>query len=222
MAYDRPHVYLTWGGSIGDSDVWQCGLHLAAVTPAAVVTQPTDAQLQDLFEDTIAPMHSAGDSYINQGAVLRWVKAAHLDTAGAYTTDESYYEPASGVAGGSTASASAPQLALAVTLFSGSAFGQANYGRFYLPWSTAPVDFLFAEITGTERAGIAARMAEFLNEVNAWAAVLPTDLQVSNLSPIGAGTTKRVNTVRVGSVKDTQKRRRNRITEEYTSLDLAN
>lgn len=222
MAYDRPQLYLTWGGTIGGSgDIWQCGVHLAALTTVAVIDQPTAAELQDLYEDTIAPMHSAGDSYISQGAALAWAKIAHLNTAGEYVTDETFYEPASATLGASSVTGSAPQVALAVTLWSGSAFGQANYGRYYLPWSCAPVVLSTGTINSTERDGMAARQKEFLDEINVWGASLDTDVRVSNLSPVGAGTTKQVTTVRIGSVKDTQKRRRNRLVEEYTGLALA-
>lgn len=220
MAFDRYSNYLTWGGSIGSTggEEWQCGLRLAIPdTNIPVPSLPDGAQMTALAA-AINDFHS-GPMLISSGARLEWVKVAPLNTAGEYTGDPVVYEYAAPIPGGGAGnSAAGPQASVVVTLFSGSSFGRANFGRFYTPWNTATVqasDGLIVASLVTEMANAA---AGFIADVNAlvatWAGA--NDQAVVIMSSEGAGTTKTPAEVRVGNVKDTQRRRRNRIPETYT------
>jgi hypothetical protein len=223
MTFSTGQLYLTWGGQIGasgsGSDIWQCGLHLADFTPSGSPPMPSSGDLEDLWA-IVRDYHVNAGQTISSGAAIHWLKAALLDQDGEYTEAPVIVEH--GPYGGavtSTQSAS-PQDALAVTLWSGSTFGKANYGRFYLPWFCGTV------ATGTGRlddvSTVLANSLGLIQDVNAWAAAYasPADVAVANMSQVGTGTTKRVTHVRIGNVKDTQRRRRNRIGEVVQTAAL--
>lgn len=211
-------TYLTFGGTLGTSgggfDVWQCGLHVADPNETLVPPLPSPGELAD-FQSLVAGMIGSSVFGVSQGVLCTWVKAAGLNLAGEYTDEPSIREFAAVAGGGAGASAASPQDSLAITLWSGSTFGKANYGRFYLPWNTLNVNVTTGVITLNPSAATDA--AAFVDGVNDWFATLPgtLDAKVCNMSKVGLGTTKQVTQVRVGNAKDTQRRRRNNITETY-------
>lgn len=223
MTYDRQSTYLTWGGTIGSSgaDQWQCGLHLALNPSLDGPGLPTPAELETLLNGPISEQHTQTQIGIAPYCFLGWAKAASLDSMGAYTTD-----PVSAtripVAGGSTAAAQgAPQVALVVTLYSGSQLGEANYGRYYLPWCELQLGG-DGKIPEAFTANVVGHAKTFVDGVNSWAAsVLSAQARITIMSKKGAGTSKRPAVVRVGSVKDTQQRRRRQLTEIYATATIA-
>jgi len=108
-----------------------------------------------------------------------------------------------------------PQNTVVLSLWSGETLGRANYGRMYLPHTTAALE------TGTPRcsAGDASDMADaganFVTAVNTFGSLLAGDPQVVVASSVGSGINKLVTQTRVGRVVDTQRRRRNKIPEDY-------
>lgn len=226
MAYDRQHMYLTWGGRIGSDaaspEVWQCGVHLASSSAVGTPALPPLADLEDLYDDTILPYHAHASTAISAGAILMWAKAAALDVDGEYLADPVFYEGTDTPGGGSSDSSGAPQQALAVTLWSGGTFGTANYGRYYLPWSSATVLVATGRIDSTVLAGILTQTDNFLTEINTWAGgrFSTGTGAIRNMSSVGLGTTKAVTTIRLGDVKDTQRRRRNKLAEAYITAAL--
>ena len=223
MPFNQESLYLTWGGQIGTAgagtDVWQCGLKIVGPTPG-VLPSPNEANLADWYEDTVTPVHTSSATSISQAAVLKWAKAARIGTDGKYVSEPVVHEgaPQQGYAGSTIAS---PQDAMAITLWSGLTLGKANYGRFYLPYSALPVALANAQIDSGSVAGLLAEAKTFLDETNVWADSFVGDARVVIMSSVGAGTTKVATTVRVGNVRDTQRRRRNGIPEAYQSAVLA-
>lgn len=222
MAFDRFQTYVTFGGSIGTAgtspEVWQCGLHFAYPTSVLVPGVPTEGQLGDLYDAFAAYLVLTANG-IGEGVVLLWAKAAGLDLAGDYTTDPVIYEAGTPAAGITAVGGVPPQVAVAVTLWSGQTLGRANYGRYYLPWVCRSVSPSTGAMSGTANQEMADAAADFIGAANTLAADWSgtDDAVVSNMSAVGAGTTKVVSSVRVGSVKDTQRRRRNRIVEAYAT-----
>lgn len=218
MAFDRFSTYITFGGPLGTApgeDFWQCGVKLANTVPLVIPSFPTTAQLtevHDLIDDYIADP----DTGVCNGAGHSFTKAAALDLAGDYTTAPVLVETAPLFGGGGNPNGNPPQSALAVTLWSGSTFGQANYGRYYLPWANLTVFGTTGKMVGA--GSVATRSAAFISALNdlvaGWAGT--EDAVVSIMSSVGSGTTKAAQFVRVGDVKDTQRRRRNAIEETYS------
>lgn len=218
MAYASQQLYLTWGGTLGatgTSEIWQCGIHLAPIVAGGVVGPPNQAQA-DAARTLLGLYHGGDQLPICNAARLDWVKIAHLDLAGDYLSDPVVSEtPAGTGVQGSKTPGGGPQLAVAVTLASGSSFGKANYGRFYLPWSLPATDAT-GRYPSNEATGIAQQTVSMLSDMQALIEANKTSggiLDVTNMSSVGGGTNKRVLEVRVGRVVDTQRRRRNRINE---------
>lgn len=219
MTYDRMSTYLTWGGRIGTDvgtrEVWQCGVHLTLDPSLDGPGLPTPAELDTLFSGVLSTFHSSGGLALAQGAVLEWAKAASLDTTGHETASPVVTTTAVSSVGGSVVAATtaSPQDSLVLTFYSGSTFGRANYGRIYLPWWSSSV----AHASGRATTGSAIIVAEtWFDGVNAWAATaLSASAKIRIMSKLGAGTTKEVAFLKIGDVKDTQRRRRNRISESY-------
>lgn len=118
-----------------------------------------------------------------------------------------------------------PQVALAVTT-QGANRGPGRFGRFYLP---GPGFRLSSDrrIDPTDQAGILANMATFLKALRDcysnpadpdWNDAYP--INVSTLGGGGAGSYQRVETVRLGRVLDTVRRRRNAMDEDYRATAL--
>lgn len=224
VTYASTHYYLTWGGRIGTpaQDVWQCGVRISDLDNSdAQYDMPNLAQLELLYEGALTTFHSAAATGISSGAVLEWVKVARIDPLGHYTQEPVIFEgdPVPGGVGG--INASSPQDALVITLASGNTFGDANYGRFYLPWSALAVSTSTGKMVVTN---VLTQAQTFLNSLNAqvlnWNPLDNGDYQVVIMSEKGAGTTKPVRQVRVGDVKDTQRRRRNKLVETYISANV--
>ena len=77
-----------------------------------------------------------------------------------------------------------------------------------------PIDSNDFTISVSNRKAIADAVVKLLNDSIGTIADITLDPVV--MSNIGSGTTRTITTVAVGSIPDTQRRRRNRFTEEYT------
>jgi hypothetical protein len=244
VSFDRPYTYVSWGGrigGIGSPEIWQCGIKLANVGPTGggggvgALTTPGRPDIDALedFYALAATMHTTAG--ICSGAWLTWARAASVGTNGLETGGDPVIYEGTATAGsvgtydsGLTVSAASPQDALCVTLWSGQTTGSANYGRFYLPWFAGPIDTTTGVMSSVTCGNIAAAVHTFLDSVNDWADALAGTPDVAIMGQeSGAGVenpkpalTKRCNVVRIGNVKDTQRRRRNRLAEAYTGVVL--
>lgn len=222
MTYDRMQTKMTWGGAIGtQGEIWQCGVHLALDPSLDGPGLPTNIEAIQLLDDVLSPFHSDATVNIDPGATLTYVKFATLDDEGAYTGEPLVQEQIAVAGGFTSTSRSGPQDAGVVTLWSGFTFGEANYGRFYVPWWQAQVDGN-GQVLDAQRDAFLSAAVTMLDGINAWAAdVLSADCRIRNMSKVGTGTTKNVVYARAGLVKDTQRRRRNKIAESPDATALA-
>jgi len=150
---------------------------------------------------------------------LTGVKIAAVGTNGLNIVDPKIYEDTTPSTGASTTTL--PQLTIVGTLYSGSSFGTANYGRMYLPHTK------FQPVAGTPRPDPSvvstvctnfAGMIELVsNAINADTTDTVQPFIMSNSAP---SPSKPVLSVRVGDITDTQRRRRNRLPENYASVAL--
>ncbi|HEV2928130.1 MAG TPA: hypothetical protein VGW74_05520 [Propionibacteriaceae bacterium] len=223
MVYDRQSAYLTWGGTTGTAtggqETWQVGLHLAGPAPAAPApTMPAAATLRGWLNDVYGPVHTDDNIRLAGGAICSWAKIVQLGTDGKYLDDPVLGEitpTIAGYAGGDTAAS--VQDSMCVTLWSGSTRGAANFGRIYLPWWAAQVQNTNGRVASVTCAGNVLTLATFFTATNAWAATaLGTGVAIRIMSKMELGTTKDPEFVRVGDVKDTQRRRRAQLAEQYS------
>lgn len=218
--YPAQPLTLTWGGQIGNTgagaDIWQCGLHLGFEADASTPVRPGEAALGELYTDAIEPFHSRANTYIQRGAVLSWAKIVTSKVDGKYLTEPVTWN-GTGTPGQVNDDNGAPQDSIVITLWTGAALGKGNYGRFYLPWNGKAAEGNTGRISVTARDNIADSALTFIRAVNSWAAAQESGLEVLIYGSTGAGTKKRPVQLRVGDVVDTQRRRRNRIAENYAA-----
>lgn len=160
-----------------------------------------------------APVDLAWASYSH----LVGIKLAAVGTDGHYV-GEPKLEEITGIAGDNANVE--PQSTAVVSLWSGLTFGQANYGRMYPPHTK------MSQTTGTPYAiaGVQADYAdsavEFITAVNDIADGHVPASGVVILSAVGSGSVKAASQVRIGRLNDTQRRRRNNLTEDYVVVDV--
>ena len=202
---------LDFGGPLY-ADIWQCTLHMeGAGMPTA------DAALDDLVQDLSTWMVASQSA---SSASLAWVKFNEIDPVSRRykSATETYERILTTPVRGSVEGNGMPQQTLCVSLLTGAKRGLASRGRFYPP---ATVLSLGADgtvsKTGVNLVASAART--LINSLNNWPGTdTPFNGQVVVLG--GNGTTRNVTAVSVGNVMDTQRRRRNKLRESYTTLAL--
>lgn len=158
---------------------------------------------------------NAAQYTLNQRGTL--VRAYRLSAAGlAEEVAEAPVTPA-----GTATKASAPQLAVVVSLSGG--VGAGRNGRFYLPAPNESGMGTNGRIDPTVLGTIANGMESMIEDVN-----LPGGLAtVSIVSRVSGGVARPsplitpVTSIRVGDVLDTQRRRRNGAAETYTSRSIS-
>ena len=202
---------LDFGGPLY-ADIWQCTLHMeGAGMPTA------DAALDDLVKDLSTWMAASRSA---SSAALGWVKFNEIDPISRrYKSATDTYERilTTPVKGG-VEGAGMPQQTLCVSLLTGAKRGLASRGRFYPP---ATIASLGADGTVNPATvnGIATAARTLITSLNNWPGTdTPFNGQVVVLG--GNGVTRNVTAVSVGNVMDTQRRRRNKLRERYTTLAL--
>lgn len=210
MAYPRSHLYVTTGGvGWADAEIWQFGLRFDTDT------LPTEAQMEVVATAASVFMATANPGFAEHVS-LNWVKAAIIGPDGKYPPDSEalLFELDTPVLGVRTNSV-LPQVTMAVTLRTPVRRGLAARGRFYVPALG-----IFADADGQAPTIAAALCTSAKTLLNAYISALDAPLVVASNGkqkdkPERLGAMRTVTAITVGSVYDTQRRRRNRITETY-------
>lgn len=214
------HVTLS-GQMLNGAEEWQTGFYVGLSEGTAPV--PTQA-FTDAVRDAWQTFFTSADSFISNSYSFTQVKAARLGVDGKYDgTDVPVSFPTTPKWGAWGAGTLPPQVALVATLIGGSGKGLGGKGRMYLPGVSNGVD-ANGKIPGINVGKIATGIAVFLDAVNASfdspGVVINASKGHEKLAGIGARNVP-VNGVRVGDVYDTQRRRRNSLSETYQTADLA-
>lgn len=216
--YDRRHFKVTLEGTNAtDQDIWTTGWRIAP-SPASepIINYPEMANT--LLESVTGAAETFWDAVrgrIAQGTRLNSVKVAPVDEDGRYidNMDSVIYDwetPLRGASG----SAHPPQVSVVASLTTGTRRGNATHGRMYLPLTGIAINGNDFTISVADRQAIAQAVVGLLDDSLGTIADISLDPVV--MSNIGSGTTRTITTVAVGSIPDTQRRRRNRFTEQYT------
>ena len=216
--YDRRHFKVTLEGTNAtDQDIWTTGWRIAP-SPASepIINYPEMANtLLESVRGAAETFWDAVRTRIATGTRLNSVKVAPVDEDGRYidNMDSVIYDWETPLAGGNAA-AHPPQVAVVASLTTGTRRGNATHGRMYLPLTAVPISSNDFTIATNVRKAIADAVVGLLNDSLGTIADITLDPVV--MSNIGSGTTRTITTVAIGSIPDTQRRRRNRFTEEYT------
>lgn len=222
MPYAQQQIYMTWGGtlpsttSVTGPEIWQCGVRFSSLGGLGSAVGGFNAFSLSDCANIIKTFHSSATVYIAGDVRLDWVKAALLRTDGEYAVQPRVHGFVPGIVGGGGSGFLQPlQASIAVTLWSGETLGRANYGRFYLPTPSLPRGYGLASIGDTNAQNIADAARTMLQQLDGEVSTVDWDWQLSIMSSVGTGDAKPVKEVRVGNVVDTQRRRRNAVTEKY-------
>ena len=224
MSYDRQWLNLEFGFTTTTPEIAVTNIHYSAgedwVDAVAALAEigASDSTMQDILSELSDLMSLSQCSWADY-STLASLKVSARGTTGAYLTDPVVYlgDPTFTGAIGNTA----PQESIVLSLRSGFHLGKANFGRMYLPHTR--LQQVALAMTGT--AGNAATVAEggvnFVNGTTVALNAVTTDiLRPMILSSQGVGTSREVTQVAVGVVTDTQRRRRNKLDENYQFQSL--
>lgn len=213
------------GTFAGGAEEWSTGFYMGAENQDADL--PTQA-LADSIAVGWRNFFIAPASQISSRWAATTVKVSSVGTDGkSNAADTIYANIAAGTVGVATFHLP-PQIALVATLTSTRARGVGSKGRMYLPGVGMTTEGDGKIAIGAVN-GIRDTLATFFNAVNG----LPDNNVVvlashGSLNPDGtpkvggsAGIIKAVNGIRIGTVYDTQRRRRNGLSEQYSTVALA-
>lgn len=229
MAYSQPFLKLTFGGFQADAqDIWTCGLNLAithgeaaqiipenAVNAFNAYADDIDADIVDIFSSYIR----TPDMDVPVGATLNWIKLAVIGNDGQYIADSKVWE-VSGVTGADL-KPYVPQVSLVMTLASNKRADPGKYSRFYLPTSSPTGDSNYRPVFLADKAERTAMLIETLQR-RVSGGLIDYEIYPAAVtsSPKHEGDYLPITRVRVGNVFDTQRRRRNKISEAYTEAEV--
>lgn len=229
MGYAHSIKRVTFSGtSFGGAEIWSTGLFVG--DPSADCSNPTQA-FADACRTAWTAFFTNTGAHIGNSWKTDMVKVAQIGTDGKTSLSNVVYAPygtaITGVDGGPVYP---PQIALVASLENSGARGLAAKGRMYLPGIASAVG-LDGKITGSHSLSIANAMKDLITAINAAAPAGEKVLLASQgrrtkgpdgkYTPVpGTAVSAAVNRVRVGSVLDTQRRRRNQLVEVYQSAAI--
>jgi len=231
-AYAHKFARVTISGTcFSGTEEWSTGFQMGSPTADIVGVNAPGAQNIAAAWSTF---FQSATSYISNSYKTTQVKVAMINSDGKTNLDEiDYYLYPSAISGGGGSATNPPQIALACTLTSDRQRGLASKGRMYLPGVSLGVNNADGKITGSFVLSIATNMKTFLDAVNTATGTSGKVILASkgrkqqnsldtNGQPIYiGGESAWVTGLRIGDVYDTQRRRRNSLTETYQSKVLA-
>lgn len=217
------------GTSFNGAEIWSTGFYMGSV--GSDVSNPTQA-----FADAVRTAWTAFFQNATSGIANAWktdnVKVAQVEADGKTNLSNVVYAPyGTAILGGGGAAVFPPQIALVASLENSGARGLAAKGRMYLPGVSITVG-TNGQIATPSVLSLANNMKTFIDSVNAAASIGEKVVLASQgrrvkgtdgkYVPVpGTAVNSVVNRVRVGSVYDTQRRRRNQMVETYQSAAIA-
>lgn len=217
MAF-KTHHRVTFGGGLAETnpfapdEIWACNVN--------VTGQNAEDFDEEEYLDAITPklatwFHSSASAMSNQ-ATLAFVKCNQISPAGLYTSNAvTHRRDLSPVVNGSSAPVDPDIISVATSWTTDVKRGPGAHGRIYLPNATlGPSGRML--LGAADQGTLAAAGAALLDILNNADGSGPTLFPVVASKANGTNTT--ITGVRVGNVKDVQRRRKYAIRETYVSL----
>lgn len=209
MAFPETHWLLNMSGPHFVNERWSMGLRLDTSDFLPDNSQEAQQQLCEDYAAAVVAGFTAGELSSGTQSKIDLIKFNRIGLDGRYihswTNLVEYQVPVAPTA----TSPHAPQVALAVTLDTGTGRGLARQGRIFVPSPTMNVaaDGRFLVNTATNSATLA---AAFINRINA----VDPPRRVVVASSVREGAIRPVTAVAVGRVLDTIRTRRRSLEEE--------
>jgi hypothetical protein len=221
MVYAHTVNRITLSGTMwGGAEEWSTGFFLGQEgADAGELSQAGLDQIKEAFR----VFFTHGLSWVSSNYVFTQAKSALIDATGHTILDSVKYSYAStSNVGGATSAHFPSQCSLVVTLMSDRPRGKASKGRMYLPGIAGGVNG-GGKIDSDRITSIANNLKTFFDSF-ADDADVPDQLILAakGTGPVPALTAQNdfVETIKVGDVVDTQRRRRNGLNESYTTRVL--
>lgn len=220
MAYPYHYLFAFGGTLLGGSEIWTNTIRFVATgTPDEDYDQAERAEgLTTVMAEGFALTGAATLGY-SSNVRLEWGKFNAIGPDGKYASESDTYVfdlPSNGVVGSVGASNYIPQVSLAVSWGTDRARGPASKGRIYIPmpgFMPGTNGRLAAAQTQAIASAWAAQIDRLNDEVQGTGQELPIACVVSGVN----GAFSPITNVRVGDVLDTQRSRRNALTESYST-----
>lgn len=219
MSYFKPFVRLTFGGELADgNDIWSCGFAIANLNGNGL-SEDLFNVVSDNLEDIGALIETfVGDSAtrVPNNVKVYWTKAALIGENG------KYLRPPTEIPlnwGGAVNAPYSPQDAMVCTLESEIWKDPGKYNRFYLP-TAGPAGTNEWHLSTAEQTAFLAAFKTFVDGINDLLTPGATDInpRVAVVSNTGTGKQSPVVNLRLGQIVDTQRRRRNALSEDYATV----
>jgi hypothetical protein len=219
MAYAHRIKRLTFSGTcFGGAEVWSTGLWIAS--PTADVGTATQTEV-DLYAARWRTFFQLVANKFHSAYVTTQTKLAVLDTAGVPDPLNTVYNTLLVTGGTYGGEPQVPQASLVASLRNTSIHGIATHGRMYLPGVTLSIDPSTAKISTLDMGNIATNFQALINGINTDAPVGEKVCLVSKgTTGTPVGVSALVTHVEIGNAYDTQRRRRNGLTETYTNKTI--
>jgi hypothetical protein len=225
MAGYPEHWLFSFGGTIlNGQEIWQNNIRFATTSGIAAPQIDEESLLEDLMADlavafVLAPWQG-GLGYSN-GTTLTHGKFNKIAPDGGYSDEGNTVRQdlAAPLQTTATPPTFAPQLALAVSWLTDRTRGLANKGRIYIPMPALTPDGS-GQVGPALRQNIADNWAGLLNQFNNEPGIDTSTLTASVVSGVRDGAKEQIRSVRVGSVLDTMRSRRNALVETYTTAPV--
>lgn len=229
MAYDREFLRVTFGFTVNSSEeIANTSLNFSVVGGAPTWEGARESLDEFDFTNPLVPqacITALSDLMLTGGlnwaaySVLRTIRMAAVGVDGHEQGAALVFEDITPATG--TTQATIPQASLVLTLRSGMTTGSANTGRMYLPHCFGVLNTSQATMAPSATGAFATAAANFINAVT-------TSLDAGTIATLRpfimtnktGQASKEIVIVSVGSVNDTQRRRRNRLPEIYSSVAL--
>jgi hypothetical protein len=230
-AYAHKFARVTISGTcLGGAEEWSTGFQMGSPTVDISDVQAPGAENIGLAWETF--FETAANGFSSSYKTTQ-VKVAAINTNGTTDTEMiDYYTYATPITGGGTTAVLPPQITLAATLTSDNQRGLAAKGRMYLPGLNIAVQNTNGQLISSYVVTLATNFKTFLDAVNVAAGTSgklilaskghkQTTLDENGQPQYLAGKSAWVTGCRIGSVYDTQRRRRNGLVEAYEARVLA-
>lgn len=221
----HPHTLFVMQGTLNaggtDQEIWQCGVRCVATAGGAgPVSSPLTVAAN--LGPQVATWFAAKDSTLTTFGImniadLRAVKVSNIGADALYdnSVNQGIYVPATYPIGGSTVSALPPVLTLAASWTTAARSGLASKGRVYMPWAIPAQSSL--RVPSNVRDAINRRMQALLTLLFN-AGLQPCVVSVLKASDTRTPGINNITGVRVGDVVDIQRRRKNKLREQYQAV----
>lgn len=220
------HWLFSFGGTLlNGQEIWQNNIRFADGTagPIDIVDeQSTLERFMDVLSARFVLGLPQGLGY-SAGTRLLWGKFNQIQSDGRYEDEDRTTVldlPGSGAAATASVQSYAPQLALAVSWTTDKTRGLAKGGRIFIPMPAVGAES-DGQIGASTRQALATSWASLLSEFNNEPGVDLGTLVASVVSGVDtngrSGAVSQITGVRVGSVLDTMRTRRNALVEQYSA-----